>query len=99
EGHLLSVEDDEDYASATCERSLDLHTILSSSNPGADKIAKALQDVFLQDPSASAAATSTPPAMALYRVTLPSSATRVHLWILGWVDDHLLGYHTVSIET
>ncbi|KAF9963148.1 hypothetical protein BGZ70_007604, partial [Mortierella alpina] len=96
-GRLLSVEDDEDYDSATCERSFDLHTILSSSNPGADKIAKALKDVFLQDPAA--AASSTSPAMALYRVTLPSSATRVHLWILGWVDDHLQGYHTVSIET
>ncbi|KAF9575135.1 hypothetical protein EC968_004361 [Mortierella alpina] len=96
-GHLLAVDDDDDFDSASCERSFDLQTILSSSNPGADKICKALQDVFLQDPLA--AASSASPALALYRVTLPSSETRVHLWILGWVDHHLLGYHTVSIET
>ncbi|KAF9952522.1 hypothetical protein BGZ72_006145 [Mortierella alpina] len=97
DAHLLAVNDDEDFDSASCERSFDLHTILNNANTGADKIAKALQDVFHQDPSA--AASSTSPAMALYKVILPSSETRVHLWILGWVDHHLLGYHTVSIET
>ncbi|KAG0195840.1 hypothetical protein BGX28_000530 [Mortierella sp. GBA30] len=89
--------EDDDVDDINCERSFDLQPILdSSTSPGADKIAKALKDVFQQDPSS---ISSQLPAMALYRVTLPSSQTRVHLWVLGWVDQHLLGYHTVSIES
>lgn len=77
-----------------CERTTDLSSVLNESNTGRDNIGKALHDVFGYD------ATSTPNSnVALYRVTLPSSATRIHFWVLGWVDRHLVGLHTLSIES
>ncbi|KAF8941221.1 hypothetical protein BGZ58_001025 [Dissophora ornata] len=92
------VDEDQDVADATCEKIFDLRAILNKSNPGADKIAKALHEVFDYDPSASATSEGNRK-VALYRVTLPYSSTRVHLWVLGWVDLHLLGLHTISIES
>ncbi|KAI1320171.1 hypothetical protein EDD11_001775 [Mortierella claussenii] len=90
-GHVLSEQ--EDMSNVTCEISSGLDMILNKSNPGADRIAKALQDIFQYDSSME------PSTVALYRVALPSSPTKVHLWILGWIDGHLLGFHTISIES
>ncbi|KAG0258905.1 hypothetical protein BG011_002991 [Mortierella polycephala] len=73
------INSDNDEELTTCEKTSDLQSILRKSNPGADRIAKALQDIYHYDPSSS---TSSAP-VALYRVTLPSSSTRVHLWIVG----------------
>ncbi|KAF9345239.1 hypothetical protein BGX26_003362 [Mortierella sp. AD094] len=78
------------------EQSFDLKAILSNSNPGAQNIAVALHQLFQYDLSHG---NHNNPAVALYRVILPSSPTRVHLWILGWIDQHLLGLHTISIES
>ncbi|KAF9183796.1 hypothetical protein BGZ51_003750 [Haplosporangium sp. Z 767] len=89
------IDSDNDEEMTTCEKTSDLQSILRKSNPGTDRIAKALQDIYHYDPSSS---TSSAP-VALYRVTLPSSSTRVHLWIVGWVDHHLVGLHTISIES
>ncbi|KAI7820057.1 hypothetical protein BC939DRAFT_458821 [Gamsiella multidivaricata] len=91
EAQLLPNESD-----IACEQTTDLHIILNQSNPGSDKIQSALLDLFHYDPTASP---TQHPTVALYRVILPSSPTRVHLWILGWVDQHLMGFHTISIET
>ncbi|KAF9104703.1 hypothetical protein BGX27_009985 [Mortierella sp. AM989] len=88
--------DNSEETPVECEQLLDLKTILNTSNPGAKNIAIALQELFHYDPSRESHTNS---AVALYRVTLPSSATRIHLWILGWVDGHLLGLHTISIES
>ncbi|KAF9360411.1 hypothetical protein BGX34_007777 [Mortierella sp. NVP85] len=87
------IPDDEDgQDEILCERSTDLSSILD--NPGCGHITKALQDLFGKDLTSDENKN-----VALYRVTLPSSATRVHLWVLGWVDQHLLGLHTISIES
>lgn len=85
-------DDGEDQDNTTCERTTDLKAILAPTNPGHQNIAKALHSIFGYD-----TASSTHP-VALYRVSPPSS-TRVHLWVLGWVDHHLLGFHTISIES
>ncbi|KAF9310204.1 hypothetical protein BG003_008832 [Podila horticola] len=85
-----SVEDEDD---ATCERTMDLKAILAPTNPGHQDIAKALHSIFGYD------STSTSHSVALYRISSPVSPTRVHLWVLGWVDHHLVGFHTISIES
>ncbi|KAG0277467.1 hypothetical protein BGZ95_005899 [Linnemannia exigua] len=105
---LQEAQDDQDEDSNnTCERSSDLHSILSKSNPGSDKIAQALHTIF-GDSSSSEVATAasdnnnkrkTNDKVMLYRIADPSSSTRVHIWILGWVDGDLIGLHTVSIES
>ncbi|KAG0300812.1 hypothetical protein BGZ97_003069 [Linnemannia gamsii] len=105
------VQEDEDEGN-TCEKSSNLQSILNTSNPGSDKLAKALQDVFGYCSSSSsteanttttatAAATTAPKddKMVLYRVADPSSSTKVHIWVLGWIDNDLIGLHTISIES
>ncbi|KAF9998916.1 hypothetical protein BGZ80_006530 [Entomortierella chlamydospora] len=97
DAQLISADDDDDEETPIeYEQSFDLKAILSSSNPGAQNIADALQQIFQYDLSHG---NQTNPTVALYRVILPSSPTEVHLWILGWVDQHLLGFHTISIES
>ncbi|KAF8952577.1 hypothetical protein CPC16_012029 [Podila verticillata] len=85
-------DDDEVKDGTTCERTTDLKAILAPTNPGHQAIANALHSIFGYD------ATSSTHPVALYRVS-PPSTTRVHLWVLGWVDHHLLGFHTISIES
>ncbi|KAF9435819.1 hypothetical protein BGZ76_005473 [Entomortierella beljakovae] len=70
-----------------CEQLSDLKAITDDSNPGGKRIAVALKEIFGSQP------------VTLYRVILPSSSTSIHLWILGWSGRHLLGLHTISIET
>ncbi|KAG0353566.1 hypothetical protein BG005_007153 [Podila minutissima] len=86
-------DDAEDEDDATCERTMDLKVILAPKNPGHEDIAKALRSIFGYD------STSTSHSVALYRISSPASPTRVHLWVLGWVDHHLVGLHTISIES
>ncbi|KAG0026480.1 hypothetical protein BGZ81_006321 [Podila clonocystis] len=84
------VEDEDD---ATCERTTDLSAILAPTNPGHQDIDKALHSIFGYDSN------STSHPVALYRISSPGSPTRVHLWVLGWIDHHLVGLHTISIES
>jgi len=88
----LIPDDEDDQDEILCERSTDLSSILD--NSGCSHITNALQDLFGKNLTSNENKN-----VALYRVTLPSSATRVHLWVLGWVDQHLLGLHTISIES
>ncbi|KAF9909666.1 hypothetical protein BX616_011097 [Lobosporangium transversale] len=92
--------DEQEITNAVCEATPDLSTILNKANPGSHKIAKALEDVFHFNANKNGEIQSLKdPKVALYRVILPSSPTRVHLWTLGWVDNHLLGFYTISIES
>jgi len=108
EMHLISddpEDQDDDAEDLSCERTFDLKSVLASTNPGADKIEHALRDIFHYHTTGSQH-TSTQTGekgskegpLALYRVTAASS-TRVHVWVLGWVDQELIGFHTVSIES
>ncbi|KAG0275560.1 hypothetical protein BGZ96_003745 [Linnemannia gamsii] len=100
------LQEDEDEEN-TCEKSSNLQSILNKSNPGSDKLAQALQDVFGYSSSSSTQATTTTAAttapkddkMVLYRIADPSSSTMVHIWALGWIDGDLIGLHTISIES
>ncbi|KAG0056937.1 hypothetical protein BGZ83_002877 [Gryganskiella cystojenkinii] len=102
----LITDDSEDEADdtedLTCARTCDLNSVLSSSNPGADKIARALRDIFhyhaSKHTSKDQSAKESDKVLALYRVSVASS-TKVHIWVLGWVDQHLIGFHTISIES
>ncbi|KAF9909017.1 hypothetical protein EC991_009200 [Linnemannia zychae] len=94
-------DDNEDDDQDVCERSSDLGSILTNANPGSDKIAQALHTIF-DYPLSSSAATTTAAKddkVMLYRITDPSSSTRVHIWVLGWIDGDLIGLHTISIES
>jgi ATP-dependent exoDNAse (exonuclease V) beta subunit len=93
-------DNDDDDEQDVCERSSDLGSILTHTDPGSEKITRALNAVFDYPLSSSAATTTTKnDKVMLYRITDPSSSTRVHIWILGWVDGDLIGLHTVSIES
>ncbi|KAF8939062.1 hypothetical protein BGZ47_008330 [Haplosporangium gracile] len=102
----LTQNEDEDEES-TCEKSFDLQSILTKSNPGSEKLAQALHDVFGLSSSSKVSTTTTTAAvdttkndkMVLYRVADPSSSTKVHVWVLGWIDGDLIGLHTISIES
>lgn len=96
EAQLIPYDDGDDHETfkVICERTKDLSSILNEFNTGRGNISKALHDLFGYDATFEANNS-----VALYRVTLPSSTTRVHLWVLGWVDHHLLGLHTISIES
>ncbi|KAG0372407.1 hypothetical protein BGX24_000298 [Mortierella sp. AD032] len=107
---LQEAQDEDEDANNTCERSSDLHSVLSKSNPGSDKIAQALHTIFGNSSLSSSPATATSASdntnkrttndkVMLYRIADPSSFTRVHIWILGWIDGDLIGLHTVSIES
>ncbi|KAF9134160.1 hypothetical protein BGW39_007898 [Mortierella sp. 14UC] len=92
-------DDDNDDDQDVCERSSDLGSILAKSNPGSDKIAQALHTHF-EYPSSSSATTATKnDKVVLYRIADPVSSTRVHIWVLGWIDGDLIGLHTISIES
>ncbi|KAF8968661.1 hypothetical protein BGZ46_010825 [Entomortierella lignicola] len=92
DAHLIPTDHNND-TDVQCEQSSNLNILLNNSYPGANHIAAALRDLFQNDQG------QLNPNLALYRVTLPSSPTRVHLWILGWIDHHLFGFHTISIES
>ncbi|KAF9088235.1 hypothetical protein BGX23_007551 [Mortierella sp. AD031] len=108
----FSLQQAEDDDAKTCEKSSDLQSILNKSNPGSDKIAQALHDIFgyPSSPSPSPIAATTTVVnpdsnkkkndkIMLYRVADPSSSTKVHIWVLGWIDGDLVGVHTISIES
>ncbi|KAF9928347.1 hypothetical protein FBU30_002428 [Linnemannia zychae] len=86
-----------------CERSSNLQSVLSTSNPGSDKIAHALYTIFGYQPPAlssdAAVSKNEDSKVMLYRIEDPSSSTRVHIWVLGWIDGDLIGIHTLSIES
>ncbi|KAG0326929.1 hypothetical protein BGZ99_008693 [Dissophora globulifera] len=87
---------DEDAMDADCEKDPHLRDILEVPYPGAKELARTVCDLFNYDATSASKETST---VALYRVSLPSSPARIHIWILGWIDQHLIGLHTISIET
>ncbi|GJJ73799.1 hypothetical protein EMPS_06157 [Entomortierella parvispora] len=98
EMHLIS--EDDDVEELSCERTFDLKQVLANTHPGAKKIEHALRDIFHYHAIGSQhIATQTGDKeeeeglLALYRVTVASS-TRVHIWVLGWVDQFLVGFHT-----
>ncbi|KAF9299236.1 hypothetical protein BGZ88_012203 [Linnemannia elongata] len=100
-----TAETDEEEGN-TCEKSFNFQSILNKSNPGSDKLAQALHDVFglPSDPEEMTTTTNTTASpendkMVLYRVADPSSSTKVHVWVLGWIDGDLIGLHTISIES
>ncbi|KAF9999055.1 hypothetical protein BGZ65_005522 [Modicella reniformis] len=95
EAQLITIDGDEMMPEIKCERTTDLTAIQNNTYPDWNKIEKALCDLFGYGVS-TAGENAT---VALYRVTLPSCMTKVHLWVVGWVDHHLLGLHTISIET
>ncbi|KAF9154632.1 hypothetical protein BG015_000398, partial [Linnemannia schmuckeri] len=102
----LTQNEDEDEESI-CEKSSNLQSILNKSNPGSEKLAQALHDIFGFSSSSNVSTTTTTAAvdttkndkMVLYRVADPSSSTKVHVWVLGWIDGDLVGLHTISIES
>ncbi|KAG0060629.1 hypothetical protein BGZ89_012095 [Linnemannia elongata] len=101
---LVQTEDEDE--GNTCEKSFNFQSILNKSNPGSDKLAQALHDVFglPSNPEEMTTTTNTTASpendkMVLYRVADPSSSTKVHVWVLGWIDGDLIGLHTISIES
>ncbi|KAF9144075.1 hypothetical protein BGX30_013872 [Mortierella sp. GBA39] len=102
---LTQTEDKDEDERNTCEKSSNFRSILNESNPGSDKLTQVLHDIFglPSTPEVMTATTVTAvpenDKMVLYRVADPSSSTKVHIWILGWIDGDLIGLHTIAIES
>ncbi|KAF9544092.1 hypothetical protein EC957_012387 [Mortierella hygrophila] len=102
---LTETEDEDEDEGNTCEKSSNFRSVLNESNPGSDKLAQAFHDIFglPSTPEVMTATTITVvpenDKMVLYRVADPSSSTKVHIWILGWIDGDLIGLHTIAIES
>ncbi|KAK3831395.1 MAG: hypothetical protein JOS17DRAFT_745204 [Linnemannia elongata] len=97
-------EDEDEDEGNFCEKSSNFQSILNKSNPGSERLAQVLHDVFGLPSTQDVTATTTTSVpendkMVLYRVADPSSSTKVHIWLLGWIDGDLIGLHTISIES
>lgn len=101
---LTQTEDEDEDEGNFCEKSSNFQSILNKSNPGSDQLAQVLHDIFGLPftPEVTTTTTTSVPEndkMVLYRVADPSSSTKVHIWVLGWIDGDLIGLHTISIES